>query len=333
MNLLINRDCNTTCDFCFHGEGYLNKKDVKNEMSLTDVQRLLNWGGVSSGQLGLLGGEPTMHSQFNEIVNLCKQYTSNIGVMTNLLCDFETLKFMVRNHLTILINIKTLKGHTQQARIEKSLQYLNDNSYPWGMAYSVVEEDEDLSLGYEIIKKYKPVTVRFAAACPGRKFSNTFDLSFKEGFGRKVAEAAHITRNINPLIVQPAECALPGCFTSEYDFNKLVKITTGSPVIHRTTNCAGNFDIYPDLHTHWCPATEDHPDLKVDNVFEYESFAHLEYSLTNKYHKALHDMGPQCAVKDYECNKDFCRSPCLGYNMALENQNKIRSIEVATIGV
>ena len=66
-NIMINEICNLRCPYCFADE-YVNKEFK--EISLPDFDKALSFA-LSSGsgeRIGIIGGEPTLHSSFKEIM-------------------------------------------------------------------------------------------------------------------------------------------------------------------------------------------------------------------------------------------------------------------------
>ena len=71
MNLLITTDCNLACDYCFAGS--LRQGHVEREMSLPELEQGLSYLDKDQHEVRLMGGEPTLHSQYAEILRSLKR--------------------------------------------------------------------------------------------------------------------------------------------------------------------------------------------------------------------------------------------------------------------
>ncbi len=68
-NILITNYCNQSCSFCFANK--LMTKDSAKEMSLKNYISLLEYLKRSKiNKVYLMGGEPTLHSNFKELFNV-----------------------------------------------------------------------------------------------------------------------------------------------------------------------------------------------------------------------------------------------------------------------
>lgn len=83
MNILLNNYCNLNCEYCFANE--VLEEDRKN-MTKEDFIWLLNFLKRSNTpNIRLIGGEPTLHPQFIELIleATSKKYTNHVHVFSN----------------------------------------------------------------------------------------------------------------------------------------------------------------------------------------------------------------------------------------------------------
>lgn len=78
LYLLLNTNCNLKCSFCIRGHEY-NHLNINVDDLLTVLQK----NNFSDYHLLLTGGEPTLHPQFNEIIELCQSFFNGISINTN----------------------------------------------------------------------------------------------------------------------------------------------------------------------------------------------------------------------------------------------------------
>ena len=93
-NLLLTTVCNRQCPYCF-AAGELTARSGARSLSLSDLDwalAFLSRGGVR--QVGLLGGEPTLHPHFPEVIEQVCRAGFRCQLFTNGLLQPETLTFL-----------------------------------------------------------------------------------------------------------------------------------------------------------------------------------------------------------------------------------------------
>ena len=67
-NIMINEVCNQRCSYCFASE-FVNKK--RNDMSFTNFKKAVKFINTarSSNRIGIIGGEPLLHPEFDKFIN------------------------------------------------------------------------------------------------------------------------------------------------------------------------------------------------------------------------------------------------------------------------
>lgn len=110
-NILITNYCNQNCDFCF-AKREMNKHRLNREMKISDFKQiLLKMKRVKKGidTVKLLGGEPTLHSQFDEIVELSLKYFPHLQIFTNGIFSEEKVGLLIKYspRIKLTLNIMT----------------------------------------------------------------------------------------------------------------------------------------------------------------------------------------------------------------------------------
>lgn len=107
INLVDN--CNLNCKGCAHFSNICDKKYVKAEQFEEDLKKVTNIFNLYNFRL--LGGEPLLHPNLNEIIEIARRYlpSSRIVIVTNgLLLDklsHELLKSMSENNIILTISL------------------------------------------------------------------------------------------------------------------------------------------------------------------------------------------------------------------------------------
>ena len=90
LRVCLTYRCNTSCEFCY-AKGLLEK--FPKDMSLGDFAYLTKWAKAQGWKkIFFLGGEPTVHPQFEEILDTCYREQIIVHLSTNGLFGKELLK-------------------------------------------------------------------------------------------------------------------------------------------------------------------------------------------------------------------------------------------------
>lgn len=146
-NLILTQNCNKNCSYCFANQ-FRNDMTMLNEMSLETVSSILdkilidNTSNVS--RVSLLGGEPTSHSQFETILNLCFARNMSVLLISNFLFSSD-----IRDILIKAIKSKRkidFLANATELRISNRLQTFSEN---YNAIYKTINEQQlDISCGF-----------------------------------------------------------------------------------------------------------------------------------------------------------------------------------------
>ena len=314
MILCITNQCNRDCDYCF--EGAFKKGPVR-MMSVEDVRKICDFAQFSrrpGAAVNVMGGEPTCHPQFVEIMHLLRQLnaTANIAVLTNLLCDPAVWGELAGAGLRFLANVGGLPGYTpeERDRLHANFEFLRAHRpfLSFGLAVTIVEPDQDFGFLYRMLEEDTPDPliggIRVGIACPGMGFANRFPHEFSLQYGAKYLEIVTECHRIRPLVAFRNECPVNLCMMSEDVVDRLAPA-----VEHLCEWCGGNFDILPGGSTHWCFAFEGVPEMCIDDIFTYRSMDEVGAVLRIKAYELERVLDSHCRAEDCELLR--CTGPCL----------------------
>lgn len=207
-NIILTNYCNLKCPYCFASEMMTNKQ--ANEIEINELIKILNWLEKSPNEkrIGLIGGEPTLHSNFKEILkivnNFCEITGKNSILFTNGIYLEEYLKY-ISPKMSILLNINTPEAMTQEqyCNLIKVLDLLYKKQKLTGENSQVTcgcnlcLEINNYNFFWEIIDKYQISKVRVSVTAPDETkkldkekyyslMKNTFLSFLKEAKKRKV---------------------------------------------------------------------------------------------------------------------------------------------------
>lgn len=131
MNILLNTYCNLQCPYCF-ADPTMKECEVKN-ISLGDFNYVLNFQKRNNmGEVRLIGGEPTLHPQFKEIINriINSRCFRRILIFSNFTFSEDIADFLVSKskeiEIDFLPNINEfhLVGNKMSERIKANLDLM-----------------------------------------------------------------------------------------------------------------------------------------------------------------------------------------------------------------
>lgn len=116
----LTETCNLRCIHCYEGD--MHKDDPKAKLSFTqwkDVLRQLK--DVGCRKLEFIGGEPTMHSHFEELLKFAVSLGHNVEIFTNLQAFNERIvHFIKKNNITVHFSIYGSSAATHDLITNKS---------------------------------------------------------------------------------------------------------------------------------------------------------------------------------------------------------------------
>ena len=303
MNLLITNECSRRCPFCFLGDF---KDGPRQEMPLQNIQRLLDTpdfsetyvcecGELHWRQILIMGGEPTLHSQFAEIIGLCltrsrktgrykyiKTPATDLAVLTNGIMDADKAELIVGCNRLVNIN----EDYTDQERVQlfSSIQIWEQGEVFYSASLTITRPDQDFSFFTDIIRGAKKIKcVRLGISTPGRGFDN--DSPFVRGeespeYGEAYLRAIEEIKGVRPDgIIFRNECCLNDRLAEERTYRKILSHRV---LMMKKVCFLPNMDILPDMSTYWCPAVS--AELALSNVFEYGDLGLAKAELFRRFY-------------------------------------------------
>ena len=265
-NIMINNNCNLTCPYCFANE-YVNKNGVKN-ITLEDFKTALTFIKTGdSTRIGLIGGEPLLHPEFKEILNILVKdnRVKEVVIFTNGILLDKYIMDILHPKVFLLVNANSPEtmGLSNYNKMVDNLDKLYNN-YKLGrnitIGLNMYRECKDYSYIYDIINITKADKLRASITVPNSEDSRHVDVIsyFKE----MVPVATEIFKNVfNQGAIPFLDCNyLPPCTVSEDEFEVLkniVQYTLGKEELAesnllRKPDCAPIIDINYDLKAVRC---------------------------------------------------------------------------------
>jgi MoaA/NifB/PqqE/SkfB family radical SAM enzyme len=294
MNILLTLACNLDCDYCFARTR--KSASTRQEMTLDELETLLNQMDPDVDEVRLMGGEPTLHSRYSEVLRLVKSHDFIVTVFTN---GTRASLRLTAPYLpdTVLLNLNDWRTYSeaQAAEILDNLAALGSRV---GLGYTVTQADFDLADHVRLIREYglKPV-IRIGLAQPVVGGGNKYlpDEALPKAHRSVVRWAEKLAAEGVRLNF---DCGFMRCHFNEADIESLVRANASLRFI-----CRPSVDVGPGLQTWRCFAFSAGPGM------DWRSFADVSRA------QAWFERRDRFIVSDCEdCNHSqsgWCQGGCL----------------------
>jgi hypothetical protein len=248
-NILLTNFCNRSCPYCFAlAQVKVGTWRPHWEMSDNEFKTILSYLNPQRDVVSLLGGEPTLHSRFAEIVALSVSRRYRIKIFTN--GTTEQLRqisgTLTARQLTIILNLNA--PHTypdnQWAQIQANCEYWGDRLR---LSFNIFEPDFDWSYLKEAIVNWQiGPYVRIGITQPIRGMANQYlpEKDLPQTYSRLVDMAEDMARE---GITLGLDCGFRACGFSETQLGTLIECGT-----QLLFDCKPVLDIGPDLMVWRC---------------------------------------------------------------------------------
>ena len=285
MNISITNECNRRCEFCFQKEWYLsNDKIQKREMTLENIEKILEWAKNSKGRIKVFGGEPLLYSDLQGLFDVFKKFNRKIVFLTNFNVSSDKIDIVmnnIKNVAHMLINCdyndsqkdqfdENISRLPKKANISIGTTLLPDRKY--------VDKSIERLLNTMKILNRKKMKIRVAPMTPNFKikFDNTYD------HGDNIIYFMETILQQFPKTIFGFDCYINRCEIGD-DAMEQFKTKYKKKMEFRLECCYKHgpaLDILVDNSAVWCSSSKF---IKVNNVFDYANPRELINVLATKY--------------------------------------------------
>jgi radical SAM protein with 4Fe4S-binding SPASM domain len=313
VNILISKYCNRRCTFCFAqqrlgknaggaaGNPFLSRDNLRR------IRAVLKRSGETD--LRLLGGEPTMHPEFVEIVREAVDDGFNIHIFTNGMMPAATADFLASlppDRFSMLVNVSPQANDTprQKEMVAYALGKLNTRAK---LGITITGFDDDFVHIIETIDRYRlqrRVRVGIAQPIVGQANAYLHPSRYREA-GTYIVSLAEKFYGSDILI--GFDCGMTLCMFDEAQIGRLFTISEGLRML-----CNPIIDVGPDMDVWHCFPLSEVLITRVD------AFA-CRNEMVSHYHKAVkpyRSLGckPECLRCRFFRTKQ-CTGGCLAHAM------------------
>lgn len=316
-NLMITYRCNLRCAYCF-ANSYVNRWDT--DMTLETAGRMLDWLKAGNEKMvGIMGGEPTVHPQLDDILKMVAEREMRCSIFTN---GLELLKHLdivsaIGARLLINVNEPHILGKKSVEHLEATLEALDKRGMMPRVTFGVniYHTDYDFSYHLSLLKQYSQHEMRVSVAVPNKPSSRMYVLSSLRAY---VPDVVRLYQELAAIDAFPSfDCnRLPTCLLREEVRKALVApmdVTCRSNLWEGAVPCQPVIDILPDETAIRCFGLSDESRVRVAD-FQKPSHLRRHYLA---YIDALGMFAPpsDTCCNCYEHKTGLCQGGCLVYRM------------------
>lgn len=297
--LLLTQKCNLRCSFCIRGEEKQSSLDVEY------LKKILKQNDFSKYQLLLTGGEPTLHKQLNEIIELTRPCFKSICINTNG-TNSDWLDKLTSKDIHIQISLDGTEEIHNQLRIQnkkniflllqETIEKIEKFNIPYNLSTTIskrnVSNIEELAQYICRFQKmaYWKISPQLPFGCG--EFDTYIDTTTWNTLVEKLLDTVNVRMHIKKL----------------FDFSIIEKYQNQLPK-NISSNCGSaktKFYIYPDFTVYPCTCLTDFPigNLKNQTLKEIQ-----QAKYTKKFSSYCVDLTSACAKCEY---LKFCNGGCIG---------------------
>lgn len=317
-NVLITDYCNRACPYCFASERIGNFGATeglkKSYISLRKIEYILGFLNRSNHRFfSILGGEPTVHPQFADIVELAIHHDMIVRVFTNGLMERETQKFLFRNNVNLIVNVNSPADTpgAHQKRLEGLYSFLGPNINP---GFTIYREDFDLEFLFNMIDRHDMrKEIRLGVAHPIINQANKFIHPYEyRTIGRRLARFAEEAGKRNIRLV--LDCGFILCMFSKAEIGKLVY----SNAVLRFV-CSPTIDIDPELNVWFCFPLSSVERRRLEEFADLNEIITFYDKIKKSYaHTGMFSRCKRCAY----LKRNQCAGGCISHKIAALHKKK-----------
>ena len=324
-NIMLTYRCNLKCPYCFANE-FVNHS--KYDISMENYMAALNFLKTSGNtHIGLIGGEPTLHDKFREILEVLleDEPIESVTIYTNGIRMDTCLEFLNNKKFTLLINCNSPYdiGEQQFLKLRDNLDQIFRIEEIWkrvNLGINLYQNDLDFSYIIELLKRYNLHRVRMSVTVPNldeEKKANPLEYLR----GRKDYILKFILDCAENDIAPYYDCnVIPKCIWTDADMKKIEAVIKKFKL--KNTNLRGDYsfcrpviDILPNLMAVRCFGTSDF--TKV-SIHDFKCLTDLQ-----NYYVNLVDCKITSCMKDDSCKGCYerkvlhCTAGCMAFSRDL----------------
>lgn len=317
-NLIITNDCPRSCTFCFAKSrlGNSNRGSIGKTLSLDKIEQVMTLLEQSGDRnLRLLGGEPTRHPEFEQIVERGLQRGFFVHIFTNCMMPKKTVDFLASlpdNSVTFLANVSKQPTDSQK-QLEMVDYALGQLAHRVQVGMTLTSPQFEYEYLIDMIERHRlkrHIRVGIAQPIVGEQNAYLHPDDYREA-GKAIVAMAEVCEARDILI--GFDCGMTLCMFSEEDLGILMKRSEGFRNV-----CEPIIDIGPDLDIWHCFPLSEVLNSRLEHFRNRNDIVRFYKNITQPYRT----LG--CKVECLSCKymkRRQCNGGCLAH--AMNSLNKL----------
>ena len=241
-NILITNDCNLKCEYCFAENELERGKNKHNQISMEDFDKRIEYLKRShSRRIGIIGGEPTLHTELFQLIDRSLESGLDVLIFTNGTMSPERSKKLAEykgRNVSFLLNLND-KGFYTAGQLKNIEAFMENCGQMIGVGYTIYTTDFDLTFHRDMILKYnlsRQMRLGLASPIPGLNQKDFFSYDEYKDVGTSIIKNIIMLEKDNILI--GFDCGFVMCMFTEEQHGILTTRSGGFK-----SNCSPIIDI------------------------------------------------------------------------------------------
>lgn len=319
-NIMITKRCNLHCEYCFADE-FVNSNDSSMDITISDFKEIADFilSDGSEEQIGLIGGEPTLHPKFDKILDVLKEDSrvKNVTLYTNGIQIRNYVKKLTDAKFHLLINCNDIvKEGILWGQFKESLEMVfTDIPERVVLGSNFHKLDYDYMYLLELLQKYRCKRIRVSISVPNAK---TYDYNPLEYFADIKPRIFDFFRNLKELGTIPfLDCNIfPACLVSAEEMREFDAWGVDNPlsiIKNKQTGCIPVIDILPDYTSVRCFGLSEYTREDIRNFASVSDLRNYYLRTVDAY--AVNSVYDSKCASCYKYKTLKCSGGCLIYKI------------------
>ena len=308
-NIAINNYCNLQCPYCFANR-YITEEE-KQSISMEQLDKILEFlGRTTVGRVGIIGGEPTLHPNFSQILErvyqFCVDKNTRCSIFSNGIRLHEYVR-LFRDRIGCLINVNhpDVVGESNWNNIIKSLDRIKlcSSLENINLGVNLYSTLRDYDFIFSLAHNYYKDHIRVSYVAPTCRFSDVDKESYYEE--AKEVFLPFVEKAVEEGIRIKLDCNhIPRCYFSDKELGLIDSVVEG---FH--DYCEPVIDITPDFKATACFGAYELFDInKFENIQQVERYLRFK----KLYPLSESNCGGKCSTCSKHDNLS-CQGGCLAF--------------------
>jgi len=316
-NILLTDRCNQRCPYCFASEVM---KEGNPNISVPDLRRIVDFVVKTDRTFGLIGGEPLLHPEIDEILKsvIDDSRIKSVMLFTNGTEIREHIRLLTHPKIELLVNVNSEKdvGERNYSRTMENVRMMFDDyrmGYKITLGLNIYDPDQDLDYFTDLAKEMGVNHVRVSITVP-----DEIRTGFEGYFVPFIPLIKRFLRTMNANGISSSfDCNLmPICLMDEElkrlfsDSERLLPQGRHYVSGDRRSRCRPIVDIDQNGKAIRCFGMSDGPSY---SIWDYEDLDEIRSCMNHDIDAKVSDMAEgRCAdCHDNRCQK--CYGGCIAF--------------------